>query len=155
MASPMAAASNLRPQNQKHKKTLVAGLMITSLVDAFSILVIFLLASFSKSGEVLSLSKNMELPVSFHSEDLQRATLIKVEAGKIYVEDHEVDTQGLLKSLIAIRKELSKLHSDLEAFEPALTIQADRRIPYSELSPIILAGAQSGFSEVKFAVLAQ
>lgn len=155
LQSPLSAASSLAPKNQNHKKSLVAGLMITSLVDAFSILVIFLLASFSKSGEVLSLSPGMELPSSVFSADMKRTTLVKVDAGKIFLEEREVNPEGLVKGLIAIRKALAKSQSENSNWIPALTVQADRRVEYRELSQVILAGAQSGFSDVRLAVLAK
>lgn len=155
MSSPIRAASNLSPKEGKNRKSLVAGLMITSLVDAFSILVIFLLASFSKSGEVLSLSKNMELPPASLSDELKRTTLIKLDSGKIFVEDKEVTIKNLIKILIGIRKQVSASSGNDQNVEPSLTVQADRRVPYHELSQIVLAGAQSGFGEVRFAVLAK
>jgi biopolymer transport protein ExbD len=104
MSSPIEAASHISPNEGKNRKSLVAGLMITSLVDAFSILVIFLLASFSKSGEVLSLSKNMELPPASLSDELKKTTLIKLDSGKIFVEDKEVTIKSLIKILIGYSK---------------------------------------------------
>ena len=155
MSSPIELASHISPKEGKNRKSLVAGLMITSLVDAFSILVIFLLASFSKSGEVLSLSKNMELPPASLSDEFKKTTLIKLDSGKIFVEDKEVSIKSLIKILIEIRKQVSASSGSNQNVEPSLTVQADRRVPYHELSQIVLAGAQSGFGEVRFAVLAK
>lgn len=151
--SPLAEASQISPSQKRHKKSLAAGLMITSLVDAFSILVIFLLASYTKSGEVLSLPKNFELPVSFHAEDLKKNILIKLDEGKIFLEDQEVSIDELLTRLLELRREISHKNQMGKSRELALTIQADRRVKYEKMSQIILAGAQSGFDELKFAVL--
>jgi len=152
---PVAAASTLSPKSQNSKKTLVVGVMLTSLVDAFSILVIYLLVSFSNSGEVLYLSKDMELPVAAKSEVLKRTTVVKLESGKLYIEDKEVDPKSLLAALMDTHKDLKAQHKGPEEFNPALTVQADRRVSYKELNPIVHASAQSGFSEVRFAVLAK
>ncbi|MCB0386550.1 MAG: biopolymer transporter ExbD [Bdellovibrionales bacterium] len=154
MRSPVGAASTLSPKSQSSKSNLVVGVMLTSLVDAFSILVIYLLVSFANSGEVLYLSKDMELPPAGQSEILKRTTLIKLESGKLYIEDKEIEPNALVGALIDIRKELKARHTGEEPFEPALTVQADRRVMYKELNQIVHASAQSGFSEVKFAVLA-
>ena len=154
LRSPVAEASTLSPKSTGSKKSIVVTVMLTSLVDAFSILVIYLLISFSNSGEVLSLSKDTELPPASESEILKRTTLVKLESGKLYIEDKEVEPKALVAALIDIRKELKAHHKGDEEFVPALTVQADRRVLYKELNQIVHASAQSGFSEVKFAVLA-
>lgn len=148
--SPLAGASTLNPDNQFWKKPLAQALILTSLVDAFSILVIYLLVNFSNSGEMLYISKDMELPTAIQSEVLKRATLVKLEDGKIFVENKEIAKADLVATLIEARKELRR--SDEEAV-PELTIQADRRIKYKDLNQVVLASSHAGFSDIKFAVL--
>jgi biopolymer transport protein ExbD len=44
------------------KKTTYADLLITPLVDMFVIIVLFLIANFSATGEVLMMTKDIQLP---------------------------------------------------------------------------------------------
>src|SRR5256886_16647791 len=60
------------------KKVGYASLMLTSLVDMFTIIVIFLLMNFSANGEVLYMSKDIKLPDAYHGAQLERAPVISV-----------------------------------------------------------------------------
>src|SRR3977135_3327275 len=62
------------------KKVGYASLMLTSLVDMFTIIVIFLLMNFSANGEVLYMSKDIKLPDAYHGALLERAPVISVSA---------------------------------------------------------------------------
>ena len=84
--SRLGSTSMLRPKNRRGHRATVAGLMLTSLVDAFSILVIFLLMSFSSSGELLTLGKGMELPKATGAQ-LERNPVVKLENDKIFLGD--------------------------------------------------------------------
>src|SRR3954470_14891988 len=65
------------------KKVGYASLMLTSLVDMFTIIVIFLLMNFSANGEVLYMSKDIKLPDAFHGASLERAPVISVSADAV------------------------------------------------------------------------
>lgn len=153
LESPLRAASQIKPKGGSQKKNLVASVILTSLIDAFSILVIYLLVNFSNTGEILYLSKDMELPPSNQSEILERTTLVKIEKGQLYIEEKPIETKDLVERLVEIK---NRLMADGKYTEEmlALTLQADRRIKYNEMSQVIQAGSHAGFSEIKFAVLA-
>lgn len=151
--SPLRQASYLRPEGGfAAEKSLDAPLMLTSLVDAFSILVIYLLMQFSASGEILIINKNMELPKAFTSSELIRHTIVKFEEGKYYIEDKEVTEEGLVTALLKLREDWNK-YRPTEEFPDKLIVQADRRTPFKALNSVVLAGAQTGYSEIKFAVV--
>src|SRR5207245_11407181 len=59
------------------KKSGYAGLMLTSLVDMFTIIVIFLLQNFSATGEII-LSKDIKLPDAQHGAALEVAPMIAI-----------------------------------------------------------------------------
>jgi len=136
----------------RHKKGIVADLLLTALIDAFSILVIFLLMSFSSTGELLALGKGQELPKAAQAEMLERHAVVKVDNGKFYLEDKEVTADGLVAGLLEVRKRWQEIHPNQE-FPGVLTIQADRRVKYELLNSIVLASSHAGFSDIKFAVL--
>ena len=144
--------SHLNPEGKKHKKNIYSDLLLTALIDAFSILVIFLLMSFSANGEIIYMSKDMELPKAGQSERLERTTVVKLESDKIFIEDKEVPKENLVAALMDVRKQYKETHPD-EEFPAVLTIQADRRIQYKDINNIVLATGNAGFSDIKFAVI--
>ena len=58
------------------KKSGYAELNLTSMVDMLTILVVFLLQTFSASGELLSVQKNIVLPEAQNFKDLEQAPII-------------------------------------------------------------------------------
>lgn len=149
--SAIGGASIIAPKGSKLKKNLVAGVILTSLVDAFSILVIYLLLSFSSSGEILILSKDMELPTAMQTIELERKTLVKIEKEKYFIDDEEVPSSALVAKLLEIRQNLKKENPELEEYP--ITLQADRRIEYKWVNQVIQASSHAGFNEIKFAVI--
>ena len=133
---------------------MAADLLLTALVDAFSILVIFLLMSFSSTGDLLTIGKDTELPQARLTETLERNPVVKIEAGKIYLEDKPVTGDGLIAALLELRKQFS-VGREGQEFPGIVTVQADRRVKYDFLNQIVLACAHAGFSDIRFAVLAK
>lgn len=150
--SVIGESSILAPKSEKHKRNIVADLLLTALIDAFSILVIFLLMSFSSAGEILFLGKGMELPKAAAGETLERHTVVKIEEEKIFVEDREVAPDALVATLLQLRKTFSETRPN-EEFPGVLTVQGDRRLKYEVLNSVVLASSQAGYSDIKFAVI--
>lgn len=144
--------SVLNPHGKKHKKNIYSDLLLTALIDAFSILVIFLLMNFSANGEVIYMNKDMELPKAAQADRLERQTVIKIEEDKMFIEDKEVPKENLVAALMDVRKQYKETHPN-EEFPGIVTIQADRRIQYKDINNIVLATGNAGFSDIKFAVI--
>lgn len=154
MQKVLASQSTLNPKHRKWKKTLAADLLLTALIDAFSILVIFLLMSFSSTGDILFINKGMELPKASVADNLERNLVVKIDEGKIFLEDKEVSVEGLIEGLIGFRKSFAETHPQEEPISIA-TVQADRRIKYEFLNQVVLALAHAGYSDIRFAVMMQ
>jgi biopolymer transport protein ExbD len=152
LSSPLLSASFLNPQGKRWKKGLAADLLLTALIDAFSILVIFLLMNFSSNGEILFMSKKMELPKAALGEALDRNPVVKVEDGKVFLEDKALTADTLIEELLNLRKNFKATHPG-EEIPGVITVQADRRTKYEALNQIVLACAHAGFSDLKFAIL--
>ena len=152
LRTQLGAESILKPKDSRWKRVLAADLLLTALIDAFSILVIFLLMNFSSTGEILFINKNMELPKAKLAEVLERNTIVKVEEGQLYVEGKAISQDDLMASLLNLRKEWAETHQG-EEFPGIITVQADRRTKYENLNSLVLAMAQAGFSDIRFAVL--
>lgn len=149
--SVLGECSILAPQNERRHRSVLADLLLTALIDAFSILVIFLLMSFSSTGEILHMGKGMELPKAT-GEQLERHPVVKVDEGKIYIEDKEVPQDQLVAALLDVRKQWQEQHPG-ETFPGVITVQGDRRLKYEMLNSVVHASAQTGFSDIKFAIV--
>jgi biopolymer transport protein ExbD len=148
LGSALAGTSMMRPKGGgNHRRTMVASLMLTSLVDAFSILVIFLIMNHATNNEVVNVGDKLVLPQAKESEFIQQGVVVRIESGKFLVEEKPVALGNLVATL-------KHLNSSVEvAKREGLIIVADRQLDYADLSPVILAGSQSGFTKFKFAVI--
>jgi biopolymer transport protein ExbD len=152
--SVLGSMSVLNPDSQREKKSIVADLLLTALIDAFSILVIFLLMSFSSTGEILYIGKGVELPKASQTSVLDRNPVVKMEQDQMYLEDTIVTADSLTAALLDLRKKFKDEHPDQD-YPGVLTVQADRRIAYASISQIVAAASQAGFSDLKFATVAR
>jgi biopolymer transport protein ExbD len=150
--SALSESSVIKPKSSKGKRSVHAELLLTALIDAFSILVIFLLMSFSSTGEILPLSKEMQLPTAAMTEALTKQPVVKVEQGRMFLDEKEILEGQLVSALIDVRKKFQADQPGKE-FPGMLTIQADRRSKFESLNGIVLASSQAGFSDIKFAVV--
>ena len=126
-------------------------LMLTSLIDAFSILVVYLLMFFSDTAEMTYVSSDIQLPKANRIERLDRFPIIQIKSSGYFVDKKELKKENIVSYLVDLKK---KIHQADETKE-TITIQADKSISYSRLSPIIQACSHAGFSHIKFAVLAE
>ncbi len=137
----------LAPKQKRGRRGTVAGLMLTSLVDAFSILVIFLIMNNATSSEALNIGNKVTLPTVSEGSLIQEGITVRVEDGKFMVEDVAIAKSNLIATL-------KKLNDGATAGKKeGLIIVADRGLDYEDLSPVILAGSQAGFTKFKFAVI--
>lgn len=144
--------SVIAPKGAKKKAHVLGELLLTPLIDAFAILVIFLLMNFSSTGEILMIGKGQELPKARNANVLERNPVIKIMDGNIFVEDKLVDANTITAELLEHRKRYQEIHEGTE-FPGVATIQADRRVKYELLNKIILGMNQAGYSDIRFAVV--
>src|ERR1700759_4199571 len=78
------------------KKSGYAELNLTSMVDMLTILVVFLLQTFSASGELLTVQKNIVLPEATNYKDLEQAPIVAVSKDSVTLDGRPVATQDEL-----------------------------------------------------------
>ncbi len=140
-------SSIMRPKGSRTKRNAIATLMLTSLVDAFSILVIFLILSHSANNEVVDVGNQITLPKANESQLIDQGVVVRIEKGHFIIENNEIQLGELMAHL-------KTLNSSVDAAKrEGLVIVADRDMDYEDLSPVILAGSQAGFTKFKFAVV--
>lgn len=145
----LEAQGCLKPQTERSQKTVFATLLLTPLVDAFSILVIYLMVSTTNGTEIEVLEK-IQLPEAQASSSLQTGTLVSLLDQNFVVDEEVVRPEQLLPFLKDLH---AKLAETKDPRSKKLIFQADRKQQFKDINPIILAGTQSGFEEIVFAVI--
>ena len=148
--SPLGGQSVLGPKKGKHVRPMVFTLALTSLIDAFSILVIFLLIQGPSGQKDIQVGKDVQLPTVQTLVQMDEGTSVRIEDGKYFIENAEVSPKDLVSRLHEIRQKLIESKSKNDK---SLIVQADKRSDFESINPIIQAGAQTGFEQIKFAVL--
>ena len=153
ISSPLAQMRRVRPvSNTKGFIYMAAPLMLTSLIDAFAVIVIYLLASTQASGPELKMDPGLKLPIAKHSQTLEKGISLTVRQGKYLVEDQELNQQQIGPYLNNLNINLKKNKDQRQGH---LIIQADKASEVNTLSPILVIAAQTGFENVRFAVLGE
>lgn len=151
MRGPLASQGAVKSKGSSAKKhNMVFSLNLTALIDAFSILVIFLLSNYSGDTHNVNVSNKITLPRATQTEMMTMGTVVKIEGNKFFVDEKEVQFENLVAQLISARKEKEKETDDVKN---SLIIQADRQLDFDMLSPVIRAGGSAGFNQYKFAAM--
>ena len=137
--------SRISQKKARLKKSILASLSLTSLIDAFSILVIYLLTNASNTQVPFDMRGGMQIPQAKLADTLSYGSVIKVMNGEYFVDSTKIAIADLP---IKLRELKEKNPTE------TIIIQADRKLPYSEMNPIILAAAQAGVEKFQFAVVA-
>lgn len=149
--SPLLSASLLKPTKKKYKKSLAQALVLTSLVDAFTIILLYLLVAGTGTPSQLQLNADEKnLPVASQAKPIDAGTIIRVEDGKYFIEGKQLALSQIAEALRQIR--MNFVPSSLQP-QASLVIQANRKLDFSQLTPVIRAGSISGFNQFKFAVI--
>jgi len=127
----------------RSKKKMVMTLILTSLVDAFSIMLLYLLVQNTGNGSTVELMKSEKLPVAVKTEALHEGTLVRIEGRQYFLGTQPIDGAALAQ----------KLQEKKTDANDSLIIQADKNVDFAMLTPVIRAGSISGFHKFKFAVL--
>jgi biopolymer transport protein ExbD len=164
---PRLQKSKIFGKNAHGKKSVFADLLITPLVDMFVIIVLFLIANFSATGEVLFMTRDIQLPNSAHGTDIEMKPVIQVSKSAILVQGESVaQTQDLDKDdywnipaleekLRDEKKRLEVLHEgDAQGgFKGEVNIQADKEVPFKVIKRVMYSANQAGYFSLNFATL--
>ncbi|WP_041576866.1 ExbD/TolR family protein [Bdellovibrio bacteriovorus] len=147
--SPMTEALALSGGKKKRGvgRELAIALPLTSLIDAFSIIVIYLLIGTQNSGMETEIPNQLNLPTAHHSQSVEKVTpILRIEKGNYFLDDKKIAANDLTKKLAELKKNAQE--KDLE-----LMVQADTEMRYADLDPLLKAGSLAGIEKLKFAVV--
>ncbi len=155
----------MRRRRSRNVRDRIAGgkgslLKMTSLMDIFTTLLLFLLKSFVAEGHSSSVAPGVVLPPSLSSAAPWDAPVITVTSAHVAIEDRVVPAQValagtdlLIEPLHATLVELHGRGETVPGFLPRLVVQGDRGIEFRLLQRVIYTGQLAGFTQVSLAVL--
>lgn len=153
MKKPSARTRRL----QRARKRKVPTLNLVSLMDIFTILVFFLLVNSSNVQQPQSSA--LKLPEALVETPLDDSLLVQVDGRTIVVQGRKVtdlDTEPPGASIASLETELRYQAERTEETSPgsrAITLMADRDIPFALLQRIMLSANQAGFGQIALAVV--
>ncbi len=152
------------------KKSGFADLLITPLVDMFVIILLFLIANFSATGEILSMTKDIQLPEAKNVQEVQMVPVILLSDTEIVVDGTSVarlsdldsaeylNIPALEEKLRELKKKTEDLHAmagDDNAFKGDVNIQGHKEVKFKYVKKVMFSAATAGFGNINFAVLSK
>lgn len=162
----------LSSRKKNKKKFRPPALMLTSMMDMFTIILIFLIFSFSENPEKLELAKDLDLPRSTSQAEYSKAVKLIFSRTELRLNDELIATmqngnlQGLpeddpessalYQRLKTYRAELKKEggESDAQPAEaPHVLFLCDKSHSFKTINRVIKTAGLAGYPNFQFAVL--
>jgi biopolymer transport protein ExbD len=161
--------SRRRYELPKQKSTF--ALNITSMTDMFTILLVFLLQSYTTSDVEIIPENNMRLPASSSTTNPVESVkvtiskeLLKIDKTKIAdmkdanfeAKDIDPNDTNMILPLFAELDKMAKdetLKNKLGVKEGRILLQADAALPYSVMRKVMYTASMAGFPQLKFVTL--
>lgn len=158
-------------QNNK-KSTFI--LQLTAMVDMFTIMIVFLLKSYSTSAVHITPQAGLKLPNSSSYSQPVEALKLVVALDGVYVEDAKIfemkegvpGKEGLdpndddfikplyekLNELAEKSKEIANVNEEHE-FDGKVVMQADSRLNYKTLKKVMYTASMAGYADMRLATI--
>lgn len=166
------------PERKKRKKRRehkvpgqdVTELNLTAMMDMMTILLVFLVKSYSTDEAVIQVNDNLRPPESSVEQPMSAATTVTVTAREILVEDKSVMTldearqaKGTGVAIRPLQDALQERAEHLKAledrggapFEGKLRVVAHQETDYDLLTAVIYSAGQAEFSQYLLVVMAK
>ncbi len=142
-------------------------LKLTSMLDMFTIMLVFLLVNYDAEGNIISVSKDLTLPESSAKLRPRVASVIGITKDWILVDGRPIkrtqsvigDRQMLIKELYdelvrlrQVTETIGGMASGAHGFRGNISIQGDRDIEFDLLKRIMLTCGQAGYNNMNLTV---
>lgn len=161
----MASLKNVKVKRllRRHKRSKPATIMLTSLIDIFTVLVFFLIVN-SENQVNLPSNDSLTLPKSVSDQLPQKKLSVLITPTDIFVEEQKV---AAIKDIIGsdadviptladeLKYRAKKIPPTVNAEgvpEREIYIMGDKDIPYSLLRKVMVTCSLNDFSKISFAV---
>lgn len=140
-----------------------AGLSLTSMIDFLIVVVVFLLMTFSASGET-PIQAGVKLPDAEHTIDMLDAPIVAVAGSQLLLDGkpagntREVEDAKQLRriddlfNLLKQRRETYKQLNPQKEFPGVVVLQIDQDVPAIVVKSIFQTAAFAGYPNVSFMV---
>ena len=153
-----------RTKRHKNKFAINTGLNLVSLMDIFTIILLFLLFNVSGEEEAITVPDIVRLPVSIASVKPVPVTTVYITGDSILVGDKKVaDTQDVIKSdepgIGSLENELimqmsqDEQEADKEGNRRKIIIMGDKMIPFTILNKVMYTCSWAGYQTLSLAVI--
>ena len=155
------------PSHKKQHKTGLgeARLQLTSMMDMFTIILVFLLKTYSTHGQLINPSQDLTLPSSMTQQMPELGLDVTVSSdwilvnGKPVVRTSNLESQdgyivpGLRDELFRYAREAERMEELYGAkFSGKVTIQGDKNLPYRTLIKVMATCGQSDYPNMRLVV---
>ena len=133
-------------------------------IDFLIVLVIFLLMSFSASGELIAQQPTITMPDAKNTQRIEISPVVAIDERVITLDGTRVadtQTQGqsaqvdriepLIQGLESEKRKWETIHPS-EPFAGQVIVQADRNIDFRVVKKVMFSAASAGYGNVSFAV---
>lgn len=158
----------LRRHRRPRQKFIPPKLMLTSMMDMFTIILIFLLFSFSEDPETLKLGKDLELPRSSTEAGYAKAIKIILSKKDLRINDEimaeirnnrivglasdDLKSSALYQRLKTNRNEFVPEDGDARQ-TPHVLFMCDKSHSFKTINQVIKTAGMAGYPNFQFAVL--
>ncbi|NQZ01981.1 MAG: biopolymer transporter ExbD [Bdellovibrionales bacterium] len=159
-------------QNNK-KSTFI--LQLTAMVDMFTIMIVFLLKSYSTSSVHITPQEGLKLPnsssyvqpvealklvVALDGVYVDDKKVMPMEEGKIAAADLDANDPDFVKSLYEKLNEMAEKSKEIadvneeHEFDGKVVMQADSRLNYKTLKKVMYTASLAGYADMRLATIA-
>jgi len=146
------------------KKSVDSEIPLVPFIDFLVTLVVFLLTSFSASGELLAQQPNLKMPDAKNVVDLEIQPVISINPDVVTLDGRRIaDTRTLaadprvermeqmIQELETLKHNWTILHPS-DPFPGTVILQSDRDIDFRVIKKVMFSCAQAGYANISFAV---
>ncbi|MBN1155621.1 biopolymer transporter ExbD [candidate division KSB1 bacterium] len=149
------------------KRNVQVSLKLTSMIDMFTILLVFLLKSFSAEGQIVTVSSDLQLPESTATRAPVPSSTIAITNDWLLVDGKQVASMAEvnsarhllipnlaneLRQLRTVSETVGNMSADM-GFTGKISIQGDREIPYIILKKVMYTCGQIGYNDILLTVM--
>ncbi|MDD9941582.1 MAG: biopolymer transporter ExbD [Myxococcales bacterium] len=151
-------------QRKGHGRSVNTEVTLVPFIDLLITLVVFLLMSFSASGELLAQNPSIVLPDASVSTDIEIAPVISIDATVITLDGRRIADvptlaadpkvariEALISDLDTLKRNWAILHPR-DPFAGTVIIQADKNVDYRVIKKVLYSAGQSGYPNISYAV---
>lgn len=149
-------------------------LQLTAMADILSILLIFLIFSYSTSAVQLSPADKLELPASFsvsepiealkvvvadHGIYVDDKKIVELAEGKLSTKDVETGDPNFIKEFFGELDKQAQKSRDIASvneslkFEGKVTMQIDKNLNYALIKKVLYTATLAGYNDVKLVAI--